>query len=211
MDIQGQISGSWKNIQSSDGGQQSVKFTTGVSRLFTVTNAYKWGKTAGDKAGASFIIGASTSSHVSSSIAKSYMNAFTATTGTTKTFTFTKPGVVWQWQFIVETAGASCGKTVVGGSDLVLTEGQYDKPCCLPGYMTDITNPGKTACCDGPRICTSPTPTTTTTGAAPPAGNYECSWWSSKCESSFFGSYTSKSMCENESSCKPSPMDSTVV
>ena len=57
----------------------------------------------------------------------------------------------------------------------------------------------------------SPSPAPPAPGPAPSGGNYECSWWSGKCETSMFGWYTSKSKCENETSCKPSPMDSIVV
>jgi len=57
----------------------------------------------------------------------------------------------------------------------------------------------------------APGPAPPAPGPAPSGGNYECSWWSGKCETSMFGWYTSKSKCENETSCKPSPMDSIVV
>lgn len=147
--------GYWEKISSSP-GQQHVTYTTGVTRSNSVQNTITWGSTVTATISASFgFLGdggsESVSGEISSSIAREYSSTFSQTTTVEKSFDF-GPGVVWQFQFKVQDGCDS----IASGTDLQLTQGVYDPPCCLPGWFANISEPHGECHGDSPNVCEKP-------------------------------------------------------
>lgn len=133
--------GQWVMISESSGKQQ-VTFTEGVVRSYTVSDTITWGSqvTASVKAGFNLqtVSGeVAVTGQISETLANSYSQAFSMSSTTSFQYAF-DAGVVWQWQWVSHEA---CGSSTFMGKDLVLTNGAYDAPCCVPGWFQNISNP----------------------------------------------------------------------
>jgi hypothetical protein len=141
--------GSWVSINGVYNGlQQKVSYTVGTTTTDSksVTNTDAWKKSITGTASAGFVfMGASASIKVSAtgefsgSQQSSVSEAVTQTESQTFEADFNQ-GQVWQFVFnaadVCDVKGFS-----INVEELVLTNGKYDYPCCLPGYFAKDSDP----------------------------------------------------------------------
>lgn len=147
------VTGSWtKGAYSS--GPQTISYSKGTTISHTTATTATLGSsiTASVEAGCEVEgVGEkeSISSTISSSLAQMDQNSFS--TSLTQGYSTTLPaGQVWQWVWDSE---LNRGSAHTLGKALVCTQGAYDRPCCLPGYFANATQPTG-ACHDGtPNLC----------------------------------------------------------
>ena len=131
----------WVPISSAS-TQQTVSYGTGRVAIGETTHD------SGSSSNIGFSIGVGMSFgpvHVGVSLAFGVNEAFQATTShafeesTGQTFTTAYgPGVVWQWQWFIETA---CANHTASAQDMRVTPSLDEPPCCLPGYERELGRP----------------------------------------------------------------------
>jgi len=133
------VSGRWKHISYSS-GPQSVSIAVGTTHSYTVSDTHKWAVSASAKTGLGFTFldvaglkGPEVSAQASYEYTVQHTDIFTETKTITKTYQF-PAGTVWQFELVVENLG---GSTVMRPTDFAQTDGDFDNPCCLPGYASD--------------------------------------------------------------------------
>jgi len=145
------VTGRWKHISYSS-GSQSVSIATGTTRTYTVEDTETWAVSASAKTGLGFnflaevgFTGVEVSGEASHEYTRQHTQSFSETSTVTKTYQF-PAGTVWQFELGIENFG---GSTILMSTDFAQTDGDFDYPCCLPGYaMTPAQQHGQ--CRAGP-------------------------------------------------------------
>jgi len=135
------VSGRWKHISYSS-GSQSVSIAVGTTHSYTVADTQKWAISASAKTGLGFTFldtaglkGPEVSVQASYEYTQQHTDMFSETTTVTKTYQF-PAGTVWQYELVIENLG---GSTTIRPTDFAQTDGDFDNPCCLPGYASNPT------------------------------------------------------------------------
>merc|ERR1712046_94899 len=152
------VVGQWLQIQSSP-DPSSVQIAIGVQRSWTGADSTSWEEQTTKSVNGGFkalglTASAAVSGQTSKDISVEYSTEFQESTTVTKTFQF-DAGVVWQWQFNVTDL---CGSSLVLSDDFAVTPGVFQPPCCLPGFVVNISKyQNCTAASDGTtyNLCTS--------------------------------------------------------
>jgi hypothetical protein len=133
------VSGRWKHISYSS-GLQSVSIAVGTTHSYTVADTQKWATSATAKTGLGFTFldvaglkGPEVSATASYEYTEQHTDMFSKTTTVTKTYQF-PAGTVWQFELAFENMG---GSTIMMPTDFAQTDGDFNNPCCLPGYASD--------------------------------------------------------------------------
>ena len=135
------VSGSWIN-----GGFSSVpwsdELTIGCTFTNSLENSTSWTASASKSMTTGFktplVSGSATvTGSLSATFAASYSSQLSARITDTKTWNF-PAGQVWHWEFKITD---SCGSSTVRNTDVVVTDSIPLKPCCLPGYFSNPSDP----------------------------------------------------------------------
>jgi hypothetical protein len=141
--------GSWVPINGIyNGNQQKVTYTVGTtttdSQSVTSTDAWKKSITGTASVGFSFLgASAEVSISVTGEFSESQASSVSQAVAQSESQTFEadfNQGQVWQFVYDAADVCDTAGFTI-NVEELVLTNGQYDPPCCLPGYFVDDNNP----------------------------------------------------------------------
>lgn len=120
-----------------------VTYSYGTTHTTEVDDVNTWSQSVTKSMSGSFgvtsSIGISDEVDTQTTQAVSQGSSDVLTTSENDSYTYSVvPGQVWQWTWLtVDTDGNSTSRT----NDLVVTNGTYAVPCCIPGYFTDPTNP----------------------------------------------------------------------
>ena len=132
---------SWVPVASSS-SEQTLTYSLGRTSSNKASSGSGSSSKLGFNIGVGFNVGPV---HVSVGVAVGTNSAFTRSTDNTfqissgQSFASTfGAGVVWQWQWSVET---ECTNHTVFAQDLRLTNSLEEPPCCIPGYEKDISKP----------------------------------------------------------------------
>ena len=134
--------GKWVNIGSSS-GMQSIEYFQGVefieSTSFERSSQLEASVTA--SVTGCFVFGEA-SLEVSASYGQSFARTVSSTVTKSESISLVHdfgPGTVWQWQWsIADVCSANPSLTT---NNLALTRGNFEPPCCLPGYALDEGRP----------------------------------------------------------------------
>lgn len=120
-----------------------VTYSYGTTHTSEIDNIDTWSQSVTKSMSASFgvtsSVGISDEVDTQTTTAVSQGTSDVLTTAENDSYSYSvTPGQVWQWTWVtVDTDGTSTSLT----NDLVVTNGTYDVPCCIPGYFTDPANP----------------------------------------------------------------------
>lgn len=136
------IVGSWTKIGSS-AVPHKLTYTYGTTWSNSTTDTNSSSQSTTKKLSLGFEAeGFSLGIEISQTTAQEFSHTYSSTIShtITKSEEFDFPaGVYWQWQFEVYDA---CGDlSTVLTTDVTVTESIPKKPCCLPGYFKNITDP----------------------------------------------------------------------
>lgn len=134
--------GQWIGTDFSSLSHWTKSITKGVTHVYSKGTMSTWGTSATNSLSLGFefkgaSIGKTISSTVSTSFSTSYSETLMMTETTSETWNLTA-GQVWQWQF---TFKDQCGTTHVLIDAVVQTNSYQQRPCCLPGYFKNPSDP----------------------------------------------------------------------
>jgi hypothetical protein len=132
-------SGDWTFLQYRNGNQK-ISQMVGARRTTTselgneITTSWTRAVAASIRAGFSFGFGVdlTVTESVANDMSTFLSNSFTGENWEETTNEVDFPaGAIWQFQYLIH---ESCGDSTIRTSNLVVTQGSYAPPCCLPGY-----------------------------------------------------------------------------
>merc|ERR1711939_1288764 len=125
------IKGVWKPLVYTT-GETEITYTMGRKSTDSNSRTNSWKTTLSQSVGLGFLFGKTkVDKEFSQGGSRTVSYALEQSTSKEHEFTFNKRGQVWQWMY---TANDACGYSKIESQHLVLTDGQYKPPCCLPGY-----------------------------------------------------------------------------
>jgi hypothetical protein len=147
--------------------QQAIEFTTGTTFTNRREQTDSWSKGVEASISTEFkFFGAEAETSVTGTYAKAssttVSDVMEKSSEIKQTTTFDEGGQVWQFVYTVQDA---CGSADIKTMDLVITKGQFEPPCCLPGFA--LTNEQHGPCASGSpcgcavSTCTAPPPSST--------------------------------------------------
>jgi len=148
------VTGQWE-YQTSTNGALTQSLQTGTQHTETTTNTEQWGYEVGGTVSQGYKIpmvgggSVSVSSKYSSTQSQAYADAFTSSTVTTYSETFSVGGSLWAWVFTtVDPCGSS--RTM---REYVMTRNTYETPCCSPGWAVDAYSQFGDCAGGSPNLC----------------------------------------------------------
>jgi len=131
----------WVEVGSSPGGQ-SMTFSYGIERDYTVSHTKEWGSSTTTSASFGFSFGGFSSSFsISHTTSRDFSVEHSSTFSMSQEETYSTQlpaGTVWQFQMNIRD---NCGNSGAHMKDFQVTNNSLSMPCCLPGYFADAKNP----------------------------------------------------------------------
>ena len=138
-----EITGRWR-VERYSNGDQGFIYSEGTvfddSR--TVTEDWSRSVTTSIEVGLEFG-GASVEGTFAEGGSESVSQSIQKSRSETQTTNFDRSGMVWQFQYNVTD---SCGSAKIDVKGLVITIGQHEPPCCLPGWAVDPRRAARSMC-----------------------------------------------------------------